>query len=165
MPRDIQKENTMSFIHHKVPAAGIILLALFAGLFFISAHERSVDPVHDHGQNAIHPATTTRAAQNGAGSVSHDPASVVTEHDDEALADMHEYAERHLNAYADVPGSFGGTSTWSAAWHLHWIDVAYHSDTIRLYHLSAKDESGRRFVAMTNSHDPKPIDWNPVTSK
>lgn len=137
----------MNFIHHQASAAGVILLALLVGFFFISAHE----PGGPH---------QTTNPQHGA--AARELAAAVTEHSDEALADMHAYMDRNLSAYADVPGTFGGTSTWSAGWHLHWLDVAYRGNTVRLYHLSAKDNSGRRFIVATTPHDEKPKDWTPV---
>lgn len=134
----------MSLNHHHLPAAGAILLAVSAGFFFISAHEPNAT---QH--------TATISPQRTA-------ADAVTEQNDEALADMHAYAEWNLGAYADVPGTFGGSSAWSAGWHLHWLDVAYRGETIRLYHLSAKDGSGRRLIAVTTRRDEKPGDWKPL---
>ena len=132
----------MTNAHRTASLVSAILIALFAGFFFISAHS-STSP--EAITNPQQPAHETYAPP-----------------DDHALADMYTYATLHLGTFRELPETFNGTTNWSHAWSLHWLDVDHDGAIIRVYHLTDKDNPGRRFVATWDTQSGRATEWEAV---
>lgn len=78
------------------------------------------------------------------------------------LLDLYTYAQHHLGEFTTVAGSFGGTTAWSGQWDLHWLDVQHDGHTVRIYHLTHREDPHLRYVWMWRSGNLQPTSWEEV---
>jgi hypothetical protein len=126
--------------------AALIVLALSAAFFLISAHSRPVDE-----QRALAP--------------HHLPQFLLGTNDHYVLADMYAYAAMHFDTFHELPETFSVVEDWSHAWTLHWIDVEADGRIVRIYHASAKANPHQRFVSTWDEPTPHWSNWQPIHSE
>src|SRR5438067_5926579 len=134
----------MATHHNIIRTAGILVLALTAALFFLSAYTPSHETAIIANQHDHH----NHHAADGAATPPHFADSVADAANDlQALADMHTFAVVQFGRFLDVPDTFGSTPHYSPVWHLAWLDVVRNGHVIRIYHLTNKHDHEERLVA------------------
>lgn len=138
----------MTAHYNMIRKASVLLLALIAGFFFLSAYGPSHHESPD-GHAAAGPAHLADAVADAAGDV-------------EALADMHAFVALHLGEFVDVSDSFGSTPHYSDDWRLAWITVVHDGHIMRIYHLTNKHNHDDRLVAASDVTDGSATGWQPL---
>jgi hypothetical protein len=135
----------MNASHSRLSGFAAPTLAVFAVLFFISAHT-------PHAPDTARPAPAQQQPY----------ASVAALSPPGALAEMYAYAALHFETFTELPDTFGGTEAWSETWNLHWLDVETGGHVVRIYHLTSKEDARLRFVAIFDDRDGLWTDWQAV---
>jgi hypothetical protein len=149
-------DKKMAIRHNMIRTAGILALALAAGLFFLSAYTPSHETAivsDQHNQHNNHSTDVTVTPPHLADTVA-DAAN-----DLQALADMHTFAVLQFGNFVDVPDTFGSTSHYSPVWHLAWLDVVQNGHAIRIYHLTNKHDHEERLVVACDTADGSFTEW------